>query len=145
MNEKVLLLWKQHIIAGNDYFEKQQSLVAICHYRQAIDLAEKLLQDHHDAMVSVAAILVSHHNLADLYIREGEENIAEGLLFQVHNKLGSKLAEHCHDELQEALMWGTRRSYSELLLFQQQYPKSRLAKELKSRRLLNPYDLSKLN
>ncbi|MEP1449287.1 MAG: tetratricopeptide repeat protein [Paraglaciecola sp.] len=120
-NEDSVELWKKHINAGNDNFDKQQILGALAHYQEAISLAEQLLSGHQDPKGAVAATVVSYHNLADLYLREGQPVLAECELENVHTKLSNCLNKEKSDNKVRALLWGINRTYFALMSHRETY------------------------
>lgn len=108
--------WKRHINAGNDSFDKYQILASLAHYQAAIKQATALLDQWHDKKAAVAALVVSYHNLADLYLREGEPLLAEYELENAHDKLNLAMQRTQTDSPDiEALLWGLNRTYFALV------------------------------
>ena len=74
-------MWQVEVSLGNECYSAEQYLVALGHYHQAITIAESLLwgycnedkefqfsDQHPEPNAFVAMLLVSYHNLADLYL-----------------------------------------------------------------------------
>lgn len=115
--------WKIHICAGNRCFEAEQNMTASGHYHRAIALADALLSGHDDPRAAVAALLVSHHNLADLYLRANQLTLAEDELRSVHQKLSLALNGVQPNTAQsDALLWGVSRSYFALIAHCKNHP-----------------------
>ena len=121
--EQEMELWKRHICAGNDCFHAHQDLAATSHYRQAIHLAEELFDLHDDPQAAVAAIIVSYHNLADLFLREEEFALAEKELRAVHKKMTDALENaDANSHLSDALLWGLSRTHFALIVHLKNHP-----------------------
>lgn len=116
MAEHILAIWQQHMRAGNECFEAHQDLAALSHYNQAIELANSLLIEYEDIRAAVAAVIVSYHNLADVYLREHEYALAETQLRTVHQKMSLALKQAKPNSAQtEALLWGVNKTYFALI------------------------------
>lgn len=61
--------WKRLISRGNRCFERGDMASACAVYQDALFIAERRLPSWPDADAAIAAFVVSHHNLADLYAR----------------------------------------------------------------------------
>jgi hypothetical protein len=71
----------------------------------------------------VAAFIISYHNLADLYLREGEMFLAECELDIVNSKLAIMLNETPADSpTKEVLLEGVSRTYIALTKHRKAYP-----------------------
>lgn len=115
--------WKMFICAGNNCFKDKQSLTAITYYQKAIRLSERLFNKEHDIQSAVTTMVVSHHNLADLFIQEGNAKLAENELRTVHQKLSFSLKEAIPNSLKvEALLWGVSRTYFALISHIKNHP-----------------------
>ena len=118
-----MTVWKAQICAGNDCFDKRQILSALAHYHKAIDQAQALLEQWDDPKAAVAALLVSHHNLADLYLTEDKAMLAEYELQKVHQKIGDCLSKAQPNSFRaSALIWGVSQSYIALVNYQKNHP-----------------------
>jgi hypothetical protein len=62
--------WRKVIAAGNDNFELRHTLITLVYYFRAIDLAVLLVKQWPLSQRAIHALLVSYHNLAELYERE---------------------------------------------------------------------------
>lgn len=108
--------WKSYTQAGNAAFEAGELEAAEGHYQQARERAEKLLDLWLVPAEAVAALVVSYHNLADLYFRQGRDQAAVSSLQTVHQMLMRRLRSTDTDPARrEALMQGVNRTYPELL------------------------------
>lgn len=88
-----MLLWEMHIAEGDSNFQKKQYLCALGHYRQAINLSEFLVHGYDDVEAAIKAMVTSYHNLADLYLKANEVELAECELNHVYEKLACLLKE----------------------------------------------------
>lgn len=114
--------WKQQTREGNRLFDCGEYHQALAHYQQALWLACQQLAQWHDADEAVAALVVAHHNLADLLVAMTLPDRAADQLCYVHDCL---LAA-CHSpatspRLREAALRHTRTTRAELLTFVQRY------------------------
>ncbi len=108
--------WKSHTQAGNAAFERGDLETAERYYQQACERAEKLLDHWLEPGDAVAALVVSYHNLADLYFRQGHDQAALSSLQTVHQMLMRRLRrENVEPARRNALMQGISRTYPELL------------------------------
>lgn len=115
--------WKRSICAGNECFDNDQTERAIEHYRKAINIAENLFYDHKDPDEAVAILIVSHHNLADVYLRKQCFSLAESELRCVHQKLSLALSDVPSDSPHsDALLRGVNRTYFALSNFTKEHP-----------------------
>jgi len=64
-----IAIWKSEITAGNHYFNRQQFDDALRHYQNAKTVACALFPHWSDTHAAVSAVVVSYHNLADLYLQ----------------------------------------------------------------------------
>jgi tetratricopeptide (TPR) repeat protein len=60
--------WKAQTLSGNRHFDAGEYARALDCYQQALWLARQQFADWHDANEAVAALVVAHHNLADLLV-----------------------------------------------------------------------------
>ena len=84
-------VWKYRIEAGNRAFRKNDFKEAIICYQKACARAQSLVEFSADYRDTVAALLVSYHNLADTLILEEQEATALARLRDVHWVLMMKL------------------------------------------------------
>ncbi len=108
--------WKKHITIGNSYFRNQRFDEAEIHYLKARQHAESLFASWLDPQEAVAALVVSYHNLADLYQAENQPSLAFDMLSKVHSLL-LKAADFSAEntERQAAVRSGVRQTYAALL------------------------------
>lgn len=123
-----MTVWKAQICAGNDCFDKRQVLTALAYYHKAIEQAQMLMSHWDEPKAGVAALVVSHHNLADLYVREGQICLAECELIKVHENVSTCL-HHAEPNSQRAtaLIWGINQTYVALMAHQKKYPNQTMA------------------
>lgn len=110
--------WESAIKAGNNSFELSQPLIAISHYQNAINIAYQLYQCHFDTTATLAALITSHHNLAEVFASEKALKLAERELTTIYKFIQNQIESITTDSDQlEALLWGMGRSRSMLLSF----------------------------
>ena len=105
-------IWRAHIVAGNESFELMQDLSAIGHYQKAILCTNQLLEINNNFRNYVAALIVSFHNLADVFVRLQEYQLAEFELVDVHEILLNQWhqsTEYSHEY--DILQWGLSKTY----------------------------------
>ncbi|MDU0353920.1 hypothetical protein RS130_08255 [Paraglaciecola aquimarina] len=108
--------WKMFIKAGNSSFYGQQTIVAIAYYQKAITISEQLFKSWEDIQSAISTMLISHHNLADLFLKEGNIDLAELELRTIHQKLLLSLHEaEPNSPRMDALLWGVSRTYFALI------------------------------
>ena len=119
--------WQEQILAGNEHFENEDLVVAISCYRSAIAIAEDLIKEHENFRIAIVSLIVSFHNLSDVYLMMTEKSKAERELKAAHDRLIGLQSEYPEDfEKQEALMWGLRRTYTALLLHLKKYSENKI-------------------
>ncbi|WP_028631536.1 hypothetical protein [Pseudomonas parafulva] len=114
--------WKRTTQAANRLFEQGQLVDAREHYLQALALAQVLFERWHDVDEAVAALVVAHHNLADLHLRLNQPQESADYLCAAHQRL----LQACQDlrlpqALRDAALRHSSRTYSELLSFIAEY------------------------
>ncbi|MFT2090356.1 hypothetical protein [Paraglaciecola sp. 2405UD69-4] len=115
--------WKMQICAGNECFNKCQILSALAHYNNAVTQAEILLQDWFDPKAAVASVVISYHNLADLYLKENKPLLAEQMLTKVHQKIAMCLSDARPNSYRaSALIWGVSQTYIALIHHHKNHP-----------------------
>ncbi|WP_370280110.1 hypothetical protein [Pontibacterium sp.] len=118
--------WKSAITAGNDCFNAQRNGEAIRHYENAKAVACALYPQSRDAEEAIAAVVVSYHNLADLYLRENLPELAEIELQKSHTYVLNALRDHeeqsprrlcpkCYESRADALLKAASRTYLALI------------------------------
>lgn len=114
--------WKTTITAGNRCFHCGDWVAAGEHYQRALAEAQLLLEHWQDAEAVVAALVISHHNLADLYLVLGQrEQAAEHLCSSHERLLQTMLDDRLAQPLRSAAMRHSQRTYTELLQFIGEY------------------------
>lgn len=117
-----LKLWERHIAAGNACFHAQQNLAALAHYQRSITCAQDLFSSNMTSRDAVDALIISHHNLADLFCREKCYEMAEMELREVHQALCSALEkEENLNDISDALIWGVSRCYFALTMHMEKH------------------------
>lgn len=125
LSEDAVSSWKRHTNAGNYSFENEHTLTALAHYRRAISQAECLFDEGANNREAVAILVVSYHNIADLYLRESEPLLAENELNNVHQRLTNEIAKAQADPTKmDALLWGLNRTYFALTKHRSKYSDS---------------------
>lgn len=124
--ESMMLAWENAIRQGNQAYTQHQDQLALQQYQVALNQAKSLLRDCVQAGEQVvlpldtilAAYVVSHHNLANVYARQGDVNTAACRLCEVHqclSRIGTDPGMEC--ALREAAQRHGQRTYQELLNF----------------------------
>ena len=108
-------IWKKHIIRGNHHFDQNQDEEAIKYYQLAVSRICTLFDHWFTAEEAVSALLVSYHNLGDLYLRNGETEKGLDCYRKVHNKLESALKIEKDNDRRRALLKGHSCSYTQLM------------------------------
>ncbi|WP_051231765.1 tetratricopeptide repeat protein [Stutzerimonas azotifigens] len=110
--------WKDMIAAGNRHFQLGDWVEARELYLQALALALTLFERWPDADEAVAALVVSHHNLADLHLRLGQPEESAEYLCACHERLLRSMADpHLGEGLRQAALRHSRETYVALLSF----------------------------
>ena len=111
--------WKTHIRAGNSCFKNRQILAAISHYKEAEFQARCLIGSSPNKSGAIAALIASHHNLAEIYRREQEPQLCEQSLSNSLRVINELLVEFADDtETYLALLHGKNTAYCALLHYQ---------------------------
>ena len=84
-------LWKNYIVKGNERFAANDLEAADALYRAAKREAESLFETWKDANEAVSALIVTWHNIADLYQRQGDTAAARETLENIHKKMLRKV------------------------------------------------------
>lgn len=121
--------WENTIRQGNRAYSDKQDQLALQQYQIALEQAKWLLRecvqaDGQAAPVDTvfAAYVVSHHNLANVYARQGDINTAACRLCEVHQCLSRICSDPAmNDALRAAAQRHGRRTYRELLNFSHLY------------------------
>ncbi|WP_420224986.1 hypothetical protein [Pigmentiphaga litoralis] len=108
--------WKQAIEAGNEAFTGPEPATALGHYRLALRLAQTLVGDWPDHDAALAALVVSHHNLADLHRLSNAHEAAITQVCDAHDALQGLIADPLTDlALRQAALRHARQTLHELL------------------------------
>lgn len=110
--------WRKAIDQGNQHYLNRQWQAAERYYRLALDYADQHLAQWPDADEAVAALVVSHHNLADLYLATAASEQAARCLCRIHWQLLHTC--QCRDyssSLRQAAWRHSRHTYTELVHF----------------------------
>lgn len=113
--------WQQQVQAGNECFNAHQLFAAVAHYQSAKQLAWDLFRHWEDPAEAVAVVIISYHNLADLYLRRMQTDMAGNELDRVHDSLLKEIVDEDESSRYRALLSGLRRTYQALLEFNQQH------------------------
>ena len=121
-SDSSMVHWKQQTLSGNRYFDAGEYAKALSYYQQALWLARQQFSFWHDADEAVAALVVAHHNLADLQVAMTLPDRAADLLCYVHDcLLATCHSPACSSRLREAALRHTRTTRAELLTFVQRH------------------------
>jgi len=125
-----LELWKLEISAANNAFIHGQHSKAFSHYEAALGLAktgvegllaaQEVLNMLAEAERQIAALVVTRHNLADLYRQSGLLDKAIAHLCDAHETL-FQLFHHPHGDIRELAQRHLRITYQELMTFTQRH------------------------
>ncbi|SAI26498.1 Protein of uncharacterised function (DUF2753) [Bordetella ansorpii] len=112
--------WQSVTREGNQAFEQGDFSTALSHYQEALDLAQRFAPEAPDA---APALVVSHHNLAELHERQGQSDDAARHLCRAHEALCARAADDSGEESIRVTAWRhTRVTYAALLRFLQRHP-----------------------
>ena len=122
--------WKRNITAGNECFNNNQLISALAHYQCAKSRAKQLLGNWFNAEQAVAAVVISYHNLADLYHREGYFKLEQRELRDVYlfvlsaleNSTSGKVSTDSPDGEHQALVRAAMRCRQSLMRHCKRYP-----------------------
>lgn len=110
--------WKRLISRGNLCFERGELGVARALYQDALYLADRRLMSWPDADAAVAALVVAHHNLAELHTRLDQLTDAADHLQAAHARLMRLLVDPgAPGALQQAALRHSTRTRAEHLSF----------------------------
>ena len=115
-SDSSMVHWKQQTLSGNRYFDAGEYAKALSYYQQALWLARQQFSFWHDADEAVAALVVAHHNLADLLIAMTLPDRAADLLCHIHDcLLATSQSPACSSPLRAAALRHTRSTHTELI------------------------------
>ncbi|MBO9356809.1 DUF2753 family protein [Bordetella petrii] len=121
--EPCLGAWQRATLRGNRALERGDAAAALTQYRAALSLADALSGRAADADTAVAAVVVSHHNLAELHRRAGRDEQAGAHVCRAHELLHEMLADAALERCWHAAAWRHgRATYAELLQFLRRHP-----------------------
>lgn len=114
--------WKRTISAGNRCFTGGEWIEAREIYLQAIAQAQILFERWPNADEAVAALVISHHNLADLHLMLGQPEETAEHLCASHEQLLRAIGDAgLPDSLRESALRHSRTTYTSLLEFISEY------------------------
>jgi len=114
--------WKRTTETANRLFEQGEWVDAREHYLQALALAQVLFERWHDVDEAVAALVIAHHNLADLHLRLNQPHESADYLCAAHQRLLQASGDtRLPQALREAALRHSGRTYTELLSFIAEY------------------------
>lgn len=110
--------WKQQTLCGNRHFDAGEYARALDCYQQALWLARQQFACWPDADEAVAALVVAHHNLADLLIAMTLPDRAADMLCHIHDCLiATSQSPACSDPLRASALRHSHNTRTELLTF----------------------------
>lgn len=115
--------WREIISYANDAFEKDQVFLALVQYRKAIALAVELVKTHPTERDVYAALLVSYHNIADLYLQGGAIELAAKAYAEAHLTVSNYSQSVSEKENSCEVMWALRTSHKAMMAFSKLHPK----------------------
>ncbi|MEN8642906.1 hypothetical protein [Pseudomonas sichuanensis] len=120
--------WRRTTQNANRLFDQGELVDAREHYLQALALAQVLFERWHDVDEAVAALVVAHHNLADLHLRLNQPHESADYLCAAHQALlQASQEQRLPQVLRDAALRHSARTYTELLSFiadYGQYPRT---------------------
>lgn len=121
--DRCLDAWQRATLRGNRALQRGDAAAALAQYRAALSLADALPGRAADADAAVAALVVSHHNLAELHQRAGRAGLAGAHVCRAHELLHEMAVDTALDPAWRAAAWQhSRVTYAELALFLRRYP-----------------------
>lgn len=110
--------WKQTIQRANALYAQGYWVDAREYYLQALALAQILFERWPNPNEAVSALVVSHHNLADVHLRLHQPEESAEYLCAAHEHLLAAAGQHSLPEaLRDAALRHSNRTYTELLGF----------------------------
>lgn len=110
-------VWKNYITAGNEKFAASDFDSAKAFYEAARTEAENLFSKWKEPDEAVSALIVSYHNMADLYQKQGHTDAARSILERVHQFiLRAVTSTPINNRRHSALYRGSIETYSALLV-----------------------------
>lgn len=117
--EKSYSEWKELTVSANDAFREGHTFYADCLYEKAADKAKYLFSKLTCNRDSVAALLVSFHNLAYFHLANSNKRCALDCLNEAVSYLTKSLKTNNTDSTKEAvLIWGLNQANQQLWLIE---------------------------
>ncbi|QVM92408.1 hypothetical protein JYG34_05100 [Pseudomonas entomophila] len=114
--------WRRTTQIANHLFERGELVDAREHYLQALALAQVLFERWHDVDEAVAALVIAHHNLADLHLHLNQPHESADYLCAAHQRLlQASQEQRLSRTLRDAALRHSGRTYTELLSFIAEY------------------------
>ncbi|MFV3403577.1 hypothetical protein ACNFIC_06440 [Pseudomonas sp. NY15463] len=114
--------WRRTTQTANRLFEQGELVDAREHYLQALALAQVLFERWHDVDEAVAALVIAHHNLADLHLRLNQPHESADYLCVAHQRLlQASQQARLPQALRDAALRHSTRTYTQLLSFIAEY------------------------
>lgn len=108
--------WKKNIIAGNRRFSRSDFNAAKSSYEVARQHAENLFPQWLDPDEAASALVVTYHNLADLYQTQGNYSAARNSLEKVHKTiLRALVSTSIESARHSSLLRASVKTYSALI------------------------------
>lgn len=109
--------WKKYIIAGNRRFSSSEFNAAKSSYEVAREHAENLFPKWKDPEEAASALVVTYHNLADLYQKQGNFSGAREALEKVHKiVLHALVSTSIGSSRHSSLLRASIKTYSALVI-----------------------------
>lgn len=110
--------WKRQTLCGNRHFDAGEHAKALDCYQQALWLARQQFACWPDVDEAVAALVVAHHNLADLLVAMTLPERAADLLCHIHDcLLATSQSPASSDALRDCALRHSHGTRTELLAF----------------------------
>lgn len=114
--------WKRTTEVANSLFDQGEWIDAREYYLQALALAQVLFERWNDVDEAVAALVIAHHNLADLHLRLNQPHESADYLCAAHERLLQASQDmRLTQPLRDAALRHSARTYTELLSFIGEY------------------------
>jgi len=117
--------WQRSTLRGNRALGQGSLAEALEHYRAALALAEALQDGPGEPDTALAALVVSHHNLAELHLRASrpDADLAAAHLCRAHELLHGMLSDARETPERRLAAWRHGRvTYVQLQNFLQRHP-----------------------
>jgi hypothetical protein len=109
--------WKKEIMAGNRRFSRSDFDAAKSSYESARQHAEDLFPKWEDAEEAASALVVTYHNIADLYQKQGNFSGARNSLEKVHKTvLRALVSTSIESKRHSSLLRASVKTYSALVI-----------------------------